>query len=282
MSEEYDLNRSEEKVGQLYPVLRANYGDNPIIDGFHRKHADPEWREVILQEIDTREKYLKARIIANLHRRTVPAHEIRAWINELADHTHTERGVKPGEISGWIAQETGYAERTVQRYLDEKHKNPNLVRTAEQIRGATETPPNSAESDAVDRPAPDRYHQLRKTGEEAIEHIAETSHAPDAAEGTPTTMEDIPGETPETDTQAQAELRQVGREIGAQMREAFSRLDTRPNKSRERFALKGRLLMVAHQLESRTLYHPTDPQATLVWSNGDTIQRSLELLEAQP
>ncbi|MFH2110391.1 MAG: hypothetical protein ABIJ47_03910, partial [Candidatus Bathyarchaeota archaeon] len=252
---------------------------NPIIDGYHRKNADPEWREVVLEDIDSKEKFLKARIIANLHRRTVPASEIKAWVNELAEYALIEKGIQPGEISGWIAEETGYSERQVRSYLDEKYKD-----TLQRERRLGKPQPEemtatAVELDAIDKLGPDGYDQLRrKIAEETTEYIVETYDIPDEiVDQILYEEEDDLEETLETDTQN--ELRQRGQEIGAQMREAFSRLDTRPNKLQERFALKGRLLMIAHQLENRTLYHPTDPQATLIWSNGDTVQKALELLE---
>jgi len=121
LSEEYDLRKSEEKVGQLYPVLLSK--DGKIIDGLHRLNIDSKWRTEVLEHIDTREKFLKARIIANLHRRTVPASEIRAWINELAELALTEKGIKPGQISRWIADETGYSRDRVTELLEPKYKN---------------------------------------------------------------------------------------------------------------------------------------------------------------
>ncbi|MFH2111736.1 MAG: hypothetical protein ABIJ47_10820 [Candidatus Bathyarchaeota archaeon] len=281
MSEEYDLKRSREKVGQLYPVIKANWGDNPIIDGYHRKNADPEWREVVLEDIDSKEKFLKARIIANLHRRTVPASEIKAWVNELAEYARNEKGIQPGEISGWIAEETGYAERTIRRYLDEKFKEPRGFAIQGQPTATETVEPTAVELDAADRLSPEAIEKLRpEIADETIQHTTATYDAPEAAESIPHQMDDESEEAGEAVTRA--ELEQVGREIGEQMREAFSRLDVRPNHRWERFALKGRLLMIIHQLENHTLYHPTDPQATLVWSNGDTVQKALELLEGLP
>ena len=67
MSEEYDLSKSEKGIGQLYPILEAKDGE--IIDGFHREKADKNWKRVRLEHIDTEEKKLLARLIANFHRR---------------------------------------------------------------------------------------------------------------------------------------------------------------------------------------------------------------------
>lgn len=125
-SEEYDIRQSEKDVGQLYPVLIDKKGR--VIDGLHRLNIDPSWRTVTLENIDSEEKFLKARIISNLHRRTVPASEIRAWINDLAEVAVTEHDIKPGRISDWIAEGTGYDYKTVLRYLDEKYKSKISVK----------------------------------------------------------------------------------------------------------------------------------------------------------
>lgn len=119
-SEEYDLRKSQKDVGQLYPVLLDKKGR--VIDGLHRLNVDSTWRTQTLEHIDDEEKFLKARIISNIHRRTVPASEIRAWINDLAEIA-LQKGIKPGRISFWIADETGYAVDTVQRYLELKYKD---------------------------------------------------------------------------------------------------------------------------------------------------------------
>ena len=79
--EEYDLRTSEDKVGQLYPVILAK--DGKVIDGLHRLNIDSQWRTETLEHIDNREKFLKARIIANLHRRTVPASERKQDIHQI-------------------------------------------------------------------------------------------------------------------------------------------------------------------------------------------------------
>jgi hypothetical protein len=64
---EYDLKESESTVGQLYPVLLSK--DGKVIDGFHRLEADKNWKKMKINEIDTEEKLLLARLVANFHRR---------------------------------------------------------------------------------------------------------------------------------------------------------------------------------------------------------------------
>ena len=119
-SEEYDLRKSEKDVGQLYPVLLDKKGR--VIDGLHRLNVDSSWRTVTLEHIDSEEKFLKARIISNLHRRTVPASETRAWINDLAEIAVMDHDVQPGKVADWISEETGYSTSQVRTYLHDKYK----------------------------------------------------------------------------------------------------------------------------------------------------------------
>lgn len=129
MSEnEYDLRKSTEKIGELYPVIVSKSGE--IVDGFHRINAKANWRREVREDIDTPEKVLKARLISNKFRRQVTAEEVRGWINDLAEIAFTEHGIEPGEISGWVAEETGYSQKSVTDYLDQKYKNIDKVRAA--------------------------------------------------------------------------------------------------------------------------------------------------------
>jgi len=118
-NEEYDLRKSAEKIGELYPILVAKTGET--IDGFHRENAKANWRREVRENIDSPEKVLEARLIANKFRRQVTAEEVRGWINDLAEIAMMEYGKEPGEISDWIAEETGYQRKTVRQYLNEKY-----------------------------------------------------------------------------------------------------------------------------------------------------------------
>lgn len=116
---EYDLKKSEKEVGQLYPVLLDK--KDRVIDGVHRLDDDKTWKTEKLEHIDTEEKFIVARLIANLHRRVVPASETQKWINDLAE-IQLKQGIKPGQISGVISEKTGYATRTITTYLNSKYK----------------------------------------------------------------------------------------------------------------------------------------------------------------
>jgi len=129
-AKEYDLKVSEDIVGQLYPVLLSK--DKKVIDGLHRLGADKDWRTETLEQIDTEEKLLIARCVANWHRRSVPWSEKEEWINGLA-RVYLEQEYKvygdrrpdggvPNEIQQKIVEMTGLSEITVGRYLGSEFK----------------------------------------------------------------------------------------------------------------------------------------------------------------
>ena len=129
LSEEYDLNKSESAVGQLYPILVDKKGN--IIDGFHRDKADKNWKKLKLEHIDTEEKLLLARLIANFHRRQVSREEKEEWINGLAE-IYQEQGLKVGkegadgqdhnEIREKLMVVTGLTKATINQYLHSEFK----------------------------------------------------------------------------------------------------------------------------------------------------------------
>lgn len=129
MSEEYSLKKSEAGIGQLYPILEAKDGE--IIDGFHRQESNKNWKRVRLENIDTEEKKLTARLVANFHRRIVGREEKEQWINELAE-IYKKQGLRiqceyGNEISKKIMDITGLSQPTISRYLDRKYKQKDKV-----------------------------------------------------------------------------------------------------------------------------------------------------------
>jgi len=70
---EYDLKKSTEFIGPLYPILEAKDGD--VLDGVHRFKADHDWPRLKLDHIDSEEKKIAARLVANFHRRQVSGPE---------------------------------------------------------------------------------------------------------------------------------------------------------------------------------------------------------------
>jgi len=120
---EYDLKKSAKGIGQLYPILEAKDGE--IIDGFHRDEADKNWKRLRLEHVDTEEKLLIARLVANFHRRIVPYQEKKEWINGLAG-IYQKQGLTSignrNEIKLKIAEVTGLNPDTVLLLLDAKFK----------------------------------------------------------------------------------------------------------------------------------------------------------------
>lgn len=132
-AKEYDLKASEDSVGQLYPVLLSK--DEEVIDGYHRLEADEDWRTETLEHIDTEEKLLVARCIANWHRRAVPWSEKTEWINGLAriyseegyalqgkQYTFPNGRTTRNEVLVRIYEVTGLNEQRILEDLDSKYK----------------------------------------------------------------------------------------------------------------------------------------------------------------
>lgn len=107
-----DLKRSMEKVGQIYPVLVDASGR--IVDGFHRKSVDPDWKEERLETSDPL-TVLKIRVVSNF-RRHVPAEEKKQWVQECRKLLK-ERGVEGTQQE--IADALGLSQTWVSKYDDE-------------------------------------------------------------------------------------------------------------------------------------------------------------------
>src|SRR3989454_4335354 len=119
----------DKEIGQLIPVLLDARGRT--IDGSHRTQRDKRWRTERLKHIDTEEKFLRARLLANDNRRVMEAEEIREILNELAQ-IYRKQGAEPGEIVKLVADKTGYSEGTVNDYLraefkDRQHRESALA-----------------------------------------------------------------------------------------------------------------------------------------------------------
>jgi hypothetical protein len=128
----YDLKASTKRIGQLYPMLKA--ADGEVFDGVHRIESD--WKALVLENINTPEDKIIARLVANFHRRTVATEEKGAWINQLAEIYRNnglrvegtrEKAQGPNEVARKICKVTGIAYRTVMEYLEPTFKQ--LVRS---------------------------------------------------------------------------------------------------------------------------------------------------------
>ena len=114
---EYALATSKEGLGELCPVLKDHFGN--IIDGFHRKGENANWREETLDWIDTPEKLEAARLAVNYARRRMAPEEITERITYLVS--------KAKLLPEQIAKLTGISERTVRRYMPQEFKNAARV-----------------------------------------------------------------------------------------------------------------------------------------------------------
>ena len=117
-NDEYDIKKSMEKIGPLYPVLKDTEGK--IIDGIHRKQADKNWPEHIVSVSG----YMTAvaRIVANVQRREVTPEEKSDMLKELAEATNW--------TSEQIAESTGMSISWVRKYLPSEFKNQDMAKLA--------------------------------------------------------------------------------------------------------------------------------------------------------
>lgn len=106
------MKKSEEKVGQIYPVLLDKHGN--IIDGFHRKRVNPNWKEERLDVEDPLE-ILRIRVAAQ-YRREVPVEEKKEWIKNCR-RLLQERGRKGTQEE--IGNCLGISRTWVTKYDDE-------------------------------------------------------------------------------------------------------------------------------------------------------------------
>jgi len=122
-----DLKSSLKKVGSLYPILEDYYGN--IIDGQHRLKADKNWPRRRLEHVRTEKERIIVRLLSNMCRRPVPAREKTELLDKLGEILLQE-GVKPGELSKRIAEETGMSYTWVMKYLPDKYKDSSQSRRA--------------------------------------------------------------------------------------------------------------------------------------------------------
>lgn len=95
------LKRSKEIVGYQQPVV-IDKDTLEIVDGKHRKNADPRWPEVYKEFKNPKERLLY-RIHANIMRRTVSRKERAAQLLELASYLE-EEGIPAEQISQKIVE----------------------------------------------------------------------------------------------------------------------------------------------------------------------------------
>ena len=114
------LKVSSKRAGRLYPVLLDRHGN--VIDGMHRLTADKKWPKITIENIETEEQRLIARIISNVFRRHIPAKEKREMLGRLGE-IYQKEGVEQGKIAYKIAEKTGMSYRWVMKYLPSSFKD---------------------------------------------------------------------------------------------------------------------------------------------------------------
>jgi len=115
-----NLRASKEKVGMILPIMEDYHGE--IIDGLHRLKVDKNWPRVRLENVKTEKDRIIMRIALNIVRRNAPAREKTELLERLGEIL-LEEGVKPGEISKRIAEETGMSYTWVMKYLPDRFKD---------------------------------------------------------------------------------------------------------------------------------------------------------------
>lgn len=130
MNAEFDLKRSKEVVGHLYPVLLDAHGN--VVDGFHRLEADPDWPTQKLEWVKDEETREIVRAHANLMRREIPLEERRESFLKLAKHME-RRGVKKGKISTELSKVSGFSDRWVRELLPDELKAEQMKREIAEV-----------------------------------------------------------------------------------------------------------------------------------------------------
>jgi hypothetical protein len=131
------LKVSGERAGRLYPVLLDRHGN--IIDGMHRLTADKKWPKITIENIETEEQRLIARIISNVCRRHIPAKEKREMLGRLGE-IYQKEGVEQGKIAYKIAEKTGMSYTWVMKYLPNQFKDDVKSESARATRRVAKDP----------------------------------------------------------------------------------------------------------------------------------------------
>lgn len=173
IAEEPNYKDSQKIIGQLYPVLKSK--DGQVIDGFHRLAVDPNWKSLVLPEVDTEEKLLVARAVSNWHRRQVPREEKAEWINGLAE-TYQKQGLETGssgfsnEIRNKIVEVTGLAPKTVNIYLSEEYKQEPKGGSDKPVITASQRVENELGSEVAERFRKQVLEEEKLSPEERAKH----------------------------------------------------------------------------------------------------------------
>jgi hypothetical protein len=115
-----ELRKSEKTLGQIYPVIKDSEGN--IIDGFHRKRINPNWKETVV-EITHVLQALQLRVHANVLRRPVDWNEKHEWVMEARNLLNPDDPMAPAQQE--IADALGMSRQWVSKH-DVIHENVKL------------------------------------------------------------------------------------------------------------------------------------------------------------
>ena len=134
-----ELVASEKKIGQIYPVVKDKKGN--ILDGFHRKRVDPNWKEVVLPIEDELEA-LRVRVHLNDLRRDVSSSEKEEWVKKCREilqkrdlkGTQQEIATILGMSIGWVSKYDLNPTRNFIHKNDEFSRRENLTRSCKLVK----------------------------------------------------------------------------------------------------------------------------------------------------
>lgn len=112
------IKKSKETVGELYPILLD--ANDQIIDGQHRKEANPDWKTIKLESVKDKKERLIFRLVANHNRKSSNTEALREALADFAQYY--SKGFDSGEIGKEIAFKTGIPYRTIMKYLPSEYK----------------------------------------------------------------------------------------------------------------------------------------------------------------
>jgi len=121
------IKKSTNAIGYGYPcVVDEDTGE--VVDGYHRKRADPNWPEIKRKFKDEIERLI-FRIVVNTARRSVSKKERKAEMIKLASLLE-KRGVPKEQICQKICEllKNSFSERYIRSLLPSKYKESRKVR----------------------------------------------------------------------------------------------------------------------------------------------------------
>jgi hypothetical protein len=116
-----DLKVSENQVGQIFPVIKDQYGN--ILDGFHRKRVDPDWKETVVEVKDALHG-LRIRVHANTLRRDVPWSEKNKWVLDARALLNPDSPTQVNQDD--IANALGMSQQWVSKYDNPLPRHGNV------------------------------------------------------------------------------------------------------------------------------------------------------------